>query len=755
MKFKVLAVITLFLSMNSSVFTQHSVDAEQLIGIKRPKIGLVLSGGGAKGLAHIGVLKVLEECGVKPDYITGTSMGSIVGGLYALGYSASEIEEFVNNADWTTLLSDKFTWRDVGIFRKDQYPGYPLKFIFNKGQKPSLPSGMIQGQQIHSLLLMLCWSSIQYESFDDFPIPFRCVATDIMTGQAIVFKEGNLADAMRTSMSIPTVFSPVIIDSLLLADGGMVRNFPVQECIDMGADIVIGSYTGFNEKAKAEDMRSMVSILTRSSVFQGINDAKVQIPKTDIFIVPDLTDYSAESFSKASQIMKAGELAARDSLLYLKLQEVGLIDKFWPQSIKNDSLGDIIIDQIIISGPPSADIHLIEETCNIYPGGKVNQFSLQKAIEKLYAAGDYKKVSYQILQKNDKNTLVFKCVENEAGTIELGLHYNNSFGPALLARYTMRDFLIPSSLFKAKFSFSENPRLELNYDYYLTKRKNFAVFAEGYLQANKMPNVLWNNDTIMILGHYRYNHFNYSLGAKLQLWKNGMIEAKVGQNYNALKMKDGMQYLFEMEELNYMDNFAQVSFKVNNFDDPYFPTKGLYFNFSYKWLFKAQMSKHIEPLYLQGLSSRNEMARLDYKQYIRFKKRFSLTTELCIGLMDSKSFLTEEFFIGGHNYQIRSNAVNMSGIKANNIVADNFVKVGISAQLKLFDRWYIQHGQEALGFIDSQQIYSEDEILSGQIITGWYTGVGVSTRVGPLRLICSGSYERKGLSWSLNLGIPF
>jgi len=755
MKFKVVIATALFISVNLAVIAQQTTLLKYIPEIKRPKIGLVLSGGGAKGLAHVGVLKVLEECGIKPDYITGTSMGSIVGGLYALGYSASEIEQFVQAADWDMLLSDRITWRDVGILHKDEYPGYPLKFIFNKGQKPSLPSGMIEGQQIHSLLSKLSWSSTQYKSFDDFPIPFRCVAADIMTGQPVVFKDGNLSDAMRTSMSIPTVFSPVIIDSLLLADGGLVRNYPVQECLDMGADIIIGSYTGFDEKVKAEDIRSLIGILTRSSVFQGINDAKVQIPKTDVLIVPDLKDYGAESFSKASQIMIAGEKAARDTLTHQKLTELGLIYRFWPKSQKTDSLANVVIDQIIISGPATADIQLIEEMCNIYPGKEVNQFSLNEAVEKLYATGDYKKVSYQIIRKKEKRILVFKCTENEAGKIELGLHYNNSFGPAILARYSMSNFLVPSSLFKLKVSFSENPRLQINYDYFPTKRKKLSLFAETYLQTSKMPNVLRNNDTLMILGHYRYNHLNYAFGAKLQIWKNGMFEAGIGQNYNALKMKEGMQYMFQLDKMNYMDNFAQIKFKINNLDDPYFPTRGLYLSAGYKWLANAKMGDNSEKLYVDGLSRQNQIGRLHYKQYIRIKKRVSIIPEISLGLMESESFLAEEFFIGGNNYQLHPNAINMSGIKANNIVADNFVKVGLGAQLKLFDKWFIQHGYEAIGFLNYDEVYSEDEISYGQAITAWYAGVGVATRIGPLRLICSGSYELKGLSWSLNLGVPF
>jgi NTE family protein len=217
---KIIILYLLMIFCNSIILIAQSIDSSVILKqIKRPNTGLALSGGGAKGLANIGLLKVLEKCGICPDNISGTSMGSIVGGLYSIGYTADEIESLIKKVDWSVLLSDKITWKEVGIFHKDLYPGYPLKFIFNKGQKPSLPSGMIQGQNIHAMLSKLEWVSIKYKTFDDFPIPFRCVASDIMTGQPIVFKDGNLADAMRTSMSITTIFSPVIMDSLLPTDG--------------------------------------------------------------------------------------------------------------------------------------------------------------------------------------------------------------------------------------------------------------------------------------------------------------------------------------------------------------------------------------------------------------------------------------------------------------------------------------------------------------------------------------------------------
>jgi NTE family protein len=750
-----LITFILFLYFGLIVSAQTNGDSLNLKSKQRPKIGLVLSGGGAKGLAHIGVLKVLEECGIRPDYITGTSMGSIVGGLYSLGYTASEIEQFVLKADWSVLLSDKITWRDVAAFHKDEYPSYSLKFIFNKGHKPGLPSGMIEGQEIHALLLKLCWSSNQYKSFDEFPIPFRCVATDIMSGQPIVFKDGNLADALRCSMSIPSIFSPVIKDSLLLADGGMVRNYPVQECLDMGADIIIGSYTGFNENAKPEDIQSIVKILARSSLFQGINDAKIQLPKTDVLIVPDLIGLGPENFGKADRIILAGEKAARDSAIYNRLLKYRNVDSSQVKIQKTKSIKKIGIDQITVHGLPSTDNRLIGELCNIYINTKVAPDILNDAIYKLYASGDYKNVSYQIFNEQNQNVLSFNFKEREAGKIEFGLHYDNTYGAAVVSRFSYRNYLFKSSLFKLKLSVSENPQLNFDYNIYLTKGKKLALFIESYVNAGKMPNVQSSIDSVSALGYFLYSQFNYKIGIKLQLHKNTMIETSVGQDFNAMRMKEGVQNVFNLGKMNYLDYFAMINFNLNNLDDPFFPQRGIYLDCSYKWVIDSKMNSDNEQLYPGGLSSKNGVLSFDYRQYISILKRFSIIPHFRFGLTENKPFLTEGFYIGGNNYQGPRNTINMSGLKTNSLVADNFVKFGIGLQLRIFERWFIQYGNELIAFIDYKQVYAPKDIIINEKITGWYTGIGVSTPIGPINVICSRNNKQKELVWLFNLGIPF
>ena len=206
---------------------------------RRPKIGIALSGGGAKGFSHIGVLKVLEEAGIVPDYITGTSMGSVVGGLYAIGYPVDSLAKLAIEQDWTQVLSDDLLLQEVIFEEKQYFKNQQLELPIQDGGVKA-PGGLIQGQEIEHLLARLTLPAYQIESFDDLPIPFRCMAVDLYWGEPVEFSGGPLAEAIRASMAIPSVFTPVYKDSLILIDGGVIRNFPVQELQEMGADIIIG-----------------------------------------------------------------------------------------------------------------------------------------------------------------------------------------------------------------------------------------------------------------------------------------------------------------------------------------------------------------------------------------------------------------------------------------------------------------------------------------------------------------------------------
>ncbi|MFT3701136.1 MAG: patatin-like phospholipase family protein [Agriterribacter sp.] len=232
----------------------------------RPKIGLTLSGGGAKGLAHIGILKAIDSAGLNVDYITGTSMGSVIGGLYAIGYSADTIEKIARTIDWDLLLSNQSSLRSVFMAEKDEYGGKYIIELPWVNHRFTLPTGILEGQELWLKFSELFFPVSEIKDFSKFSIPFKCIATDVGSGDAVVMDSGEIVSSVRSSMAIPSFFTAVNMQEKRLIDGGVVRNFPVQDVKRMGADVVIGSNvsTGL---LTSSNVRNAIQVLLQVAFF--------------------------------------------------------------------------------------------------------------------------------------------------------------------------------------------------------------------------------------------------------------------------------------------------------------------------------------------------------------------------------------------------------------------------------------------------------------------------------------------------------
>ncbi|MFC1624531.1 patatin-like phospholipase family protein, partial [Candidatus Omnitrophota bacterium] len=278
----------------------------------RLKIGLVLGGGGARGAAHVGVLKVLKELRIPIDYIAGTSMGAIVGGLYASGLSPEEIEELLTTIDWRDLFTDRPSGKDLSFRQKgDRRRLFDFEWGLKKGRLV-FPRGIIAGQKLGFLLKSMTLQVTDIEDFDLLPIPFRALATDIETGEVVVLGNGNLAESMRASMSIPGVFTPVEVDGQILVDGGAVKNLPIDVAKEMGADLIIAVNVG-TSLAKREKLESAIDITIQVIGIMTLKSVKEQIAllgEKDLLITPRLGDISSSNFEKAEEIIQIGERTA-------------------------------------------------------------------------------------------------------------------------------------------------------------------------------------------------------------------------------------------------------------------------------------------------------------------------------------------------------------------------------------------------------------------------------------------------------------
>ena len=723
-----------------------------------------MSGGGAKGFAHIGVLKVLEEQGIRPDYISGTSMGAIVGALYSLGYSADQLEEIVVNIDWKDILSDNISIRDIPVFDKNEYPGYPLKMFFNNGMVPSLPSGMIQGQKIQALFSKLVWKSHLYSSFDEFPIPFRCVAIDILTGQTILFEDGDLAEALRSSMSIPTVFSPVEKDSMLLVDGGVLKNFPVQECVDMGADIIIGVYTGFDGSKNKDELQSLVKVLTRSSAIRGVLFSREEAKKTDVFIVPKFNKLNPDDFQRSEKIIAVGEIAARDSLIIDKLKKVAT--RAYPNLPIKKSMDTIMplidtsklwIDDIQVIGCVSTDYQTVIKISELKSQTNISSEDADVALQNIYSTWQYKKVTYSIKKDSTKRTLVFKVDEGSRAYLNLGLHYDNSYGPSVLLKATYNNLFFKSTKAYFKLSISQNPRVLLSYKFYPSKRRKLEVSLNAYSQLNKMPDIIKEENIVYTLGHYVYTLVDLNMTLSWSPIKNIMLQASAGRQFNNIVLKEGMEIYYNTNTVNYHFSFYDFRLYVNTLNDPYFPTKGLFIDAKYKYNFNVKSNQSDTSYLSENQTSNNNIITFDFRYYFLIANRFSIIPELSFGIMTEEAFITEKFFIGGVNYSLRPNAHNFGGIQTNYLATNDFFMAGLSGQYIIQKNWFLQFGVQYLSIADLTEIDSEDadDVFEDKTFGSWKASIGYQSKFGPIRAVLSKSPERKEFVWSVNIGIPF
>lgn len=413
----ILSCAALFLMAASPVVAQED---------ERPRIGLALSGGGARGAAHVGVLKVLEELQVPIDAIAGTSMGSIVGGLYAAGYSADEIDEILTSLDWDDLLEDQTAYRDLAFRRKEDQRRYlmDLEVGFSKrGFK--LPTGLRSGQKLGHLLNRYFLPVAHVNHFDDLPIPFRAVAADIETGSAVVLEDGQLATAIRASMSIPAVLTPVDLNGQLLVDGGIAINMPADLVREMGVDLVIAVDVS-DHLATREELRNLFSIsdqtltlLSRKNVEEEIE----RLQENDILIVPDVQDWSPAAFNEARGIIDAGEAAARAQVDTLQALAT-------PRDAQRFSVPPVVppaIDFIRVEGNERLHGRAILRALQVEPGDALDLDALSDNLARVFGLGVFEQARYEVVREGDETGLVLHVREKSWGPtyLRLGLEFES------------------------------------------------------------------------------------------------------------------------------------------------------------------------------------------------------------------------------------------------------------------------------------------------------------------------------------------
>ena len=562
---------------------------------QRPKVALVLCGGGAKGAAHIGVLKVLEEVGMPVDMIVGTSIGGLVGGMYAMGYDAEQLDSIVAGCDWKYLLSDNTSSRrDASFAIKSLDSKYLLRVPFygittGKGAAKEdspisrLPAGLISGQNVLNFLNGLSMGYQEPMDFNDLPVPFACVAADLSTGQPVVLDEGILPVAMRATMAIPGVFAPVDLDGRVLVDGGIINKFPVDVARKKGADIVIGVDIQ-NDDPGPENLRSIPQVLNQMIGLMGRETYLKNVADVDILIKPDVSEYGTYSFNKAAveQLMINGREAAQEK--YAELEKLARQLNSMDAGAKGPDVPkatEVVKDtfcfkSVEIRGIEKENEHWLKRVSGLRHNVKLSGSDINRGVSILMGTKAFSSVTYTVVNKgNDDESLVVNVKKGPANLLAVGARYDSEEAAAILVHMGLGEYKLLGSKLGVTARLSYNPYGEIDYSY---TSKDFPKIGLSYRAGGEDMNIYKstrNQDNLSFryqrvqlkLSNIYLRNFNFEGGARYEYFDfSKYLKYDLPPEYEAYKVKD--------------EGFLgyYVEGRMDSRDDSYFATRGMTFD---------------------------------------------------------------------------------------------------------------------------------------------------------------------------------
>ena len=670
----------------------HSQVKEGLVIPKNPKIGLSLAGGGAKGFAHVGVLKVLDSLGVKVDYISGTSMGAIVGGLYASGYTGKDIEKIVMDTDFYSLIRDSKMRTENTFFNKsvDKY----LMSIPLKNGKITLPSSISSGQKNVYLLKELFKNVSTIDDFSKLPIPFMCVATNLESGNMQIFENGDLVQSIMASSAFPSLMDPVKIGDSIYIDGAMTVNYPSKPLKDKGIDIVIGVDLN-QDLSKREDLNNIISILNQIIDFGIKKDTRRQYKFTDINIKPNLTGMTATSYDEKKKILDSGFV---EGLKYIKI-----LDELPKRSFDrlrqpiNPIYSNVYkIDSIALIGGKIYGENYVLGKMGLRLPSMQTYGSINKGIDKLVATNNYRFINYDIVTENNLNYLKLYVTEDDARHfLKFGLHYDEIFKTGLLLNYSAKRLLFKNSNLSLDVVVGDKPRYYLNYFVDNGYIPGFGFYSSGMsfdLKGNNNVNIdkwEWLRNELYMQSIWKDK---YAIGAGLS---HDYFEAELN--------KTNKRY---SRFLN-----PYVFLKSDTQDDKDFPRRGFYLNAEGKVIdmLKSEVEKRVVQV------------KADIRINIPLSKQFSYHLNLYGGVTigdDLPEFY--QYRLGGIFEQNIANFKTFNGFYFAQLNSNNVALISNDIQFKFYKNFFLSGNfsfanlSDDISFEDTAKVnYSSMGITAG------------------------------------------
>ncbi len=775
-------------------FTAYSQDSTETPA--RPKVGVVLSGGGAKGAAHIGVLKYIEEAGIPIDYIAGTSMGAIVGGLYAIGYSPDEMLDIIGNVDWDRLISNQVDREKISYERKTESRRQILTVPFatgtnqeelqSKSFKNSLPTGIVSGDNLINLFNSLSVGYSDPIDFDELPVPFLCMATNVVSGKADKLDKGVFSKSIRASMAIPILFDPVKIDNTLYTDGGLLNNFPAEQCRAMGADYVIGVSMSpglENDPAKLSSFFSQVKqlkMIITDKEFENYHQM------CDIFITPELKGVGMLSFDAESvaRITHSGyESAAMQEERFKALKEqifsesgLHTADRGTIKKAVNILNEKVLISGIEMDGVKNDIERWIRRKCTVNVGDYVCKDDLDKSVSIYYGTGNFESITYSLHEDSTSDNayiLKFKFIENPPHDFGLGFRFDSKDMLSVLLHTGINRNRMSGLKADISAKLGGNQWLDANFSYghMLYPRINIAYeFRNSELDTYDMDELVMN---IKFLQHkfklYLSENYSRTISMGAGLEAEIFAPRKVMYSYHdAVDM--------DYKSINTLGSFAY--FRYDNLNKASFPTRGVLGNIEFTWRDMMFSSKGTDGL---GLGS----VVFGFEGYVPVvEDRLVLIPQLYgsllfgQGAVNGRSNGWNPIFQGPvPSYPSMNNVIGgtemgryidqqLPFIGVNNIsLAFNHIAIlRADIRTRLFKNHYLTAiVNYARSSIDFSNFFKESDALQwgglyGYNTSNWWGGglrYSIDTKIGPVSLDISSSNISKKANFYLSIGYYF
>lgn len=726
----------------------ETVDAQQLNDsfssseiLIRPRVGVVLSGGGAKGFAHIGALKVIEEAGIPIDYISGTSMGSVIGGLYAAGYDPDSLIMLIKQQNWDNLMADIIPRKYIPIDEKIMDRHYLATFPF-KNKKIQLKSALYEGEMISLLLARLTTPVYRIRDYSKLSIPFICVATDMENANAYEMNEGILYRSIRASMSIPFFFTPVEIDGRLLVDGGVRNNFPVQNLLDKDLDIIIGVdvQRGFYKK---EELNSSARILNQIISMTDIDINEKALKNVDYYIHPDVKNFSIMDFNSFDSIIAAGEKAARDVFPQLKhlADSINAIQTYKRKRPHIMPLDTVYVVGIKINGVDPKNAKYIRKSFAKYYPIYMSINDIETAIMKIYGTGYYDDIWYDLYPEESGAILILHCNEKEEGSAAITAHYDSDLGIGVLVNLSLKNAInyAKRTTVTLDLNIAENPYIKL---YYYTNAMQKFKYGAELSAVNLFMNQYENKNIINTysIQDDRLDIFSEYMPSLEQQLRFGVV-------FNYSHLRDKLKSIMSSDEYDFF-GFAYLKYYLNNEDSPTFASRGWKLNI---------LGKYILPrvkLEDGSMMKSSLVVRGDLDVSIAIEKNNSLKLGLCVGssIGNVEPPINYQFFIGGQsNMKYFDNFINFEGLKFTQLYGDNMVLGKASWQYNFYKNFYAIATCNC-GYISKNY----NEWFSGEnFIIGYGLTFGVKTLAGPIEVSLMGSNKNSEPNGFINVGYWF